>query len=38
MKPILRLVLLALIAMAMLSNCRSVRKHSPWEVYRSANI
>lgn len=38
MKPILRIVLLALILIVTLSSCRSLRKHSPWEVYRSANI
>lgn len=31
-------IALAALAMLTLNSCRSLRKHSPWEVYRSANI
>lgn len=31
-------IALAALSIWMLSSCRSLRKHSPWEVYRSANV
>lgn len=38
--PMNQAIRIALVALALwtLSSCRTLRKHSPWEVYRSANV